>query len=592
MKNIELCQLIKVALGQEKADLVIKKAMLVSVVSRELIENVNVASKNGLVTFVENVEKVIGQNTRVIDAQKKYLVPGFLDGHVHVESSQLTLTEFAKTVLPHGTTGIFFDAHEIANVLGINGVRLMLEEAKNTPLKAFATIPSCVPSTKNLETAGAEITVEDVKKALKWERVVGLGEMMNYPGVLSCDGEVLSKITATLNAGKVVEGHAAALQDKQLTAYASAGISSCHESTTKTDGAQRLRLGLYTMIREGTVAKDLREVIKCITEEGCSSRNAVLVTDDRDAETLTTLGHVDHLVRRAIEEGVDPLSAVQMATLNVAEHFQLSSRIGSITPGKQADMLVLTSLEKAAVETTIINGQIVAHRGKLVATFPNQKYPSFAKRTIHLKRALTENDFKIASPLGNVEVNVIGAKAESVFTDNLHETIFVENGEITAQPQRDLLKIAVVERHKKTGNIGLGLIKGLGMKKGAIATSVAHDCHNLITAGTNDHSMAKAVNMLSEIGGGLVAVNEEGQSAILKLPIAGLMSESSAKSVIAKRKHLELFVKELGCKDISVFMTLSFVALPVIPNLKITDRGLVDVTKQCFTPLISKKTLC
>jgi adenine deaminase len=355
--------LVGTALGRRKADLVIKGGNLVNVHSRELLEDVDIAVKKGRIALVGEAEHTIGNGTTVIDATGKYVAPGFLDGHVHVESSMVTLTQFARVVLPHGTTGVFIDPHEIANVFGLKGVKLMLDEARGLPLKVFVCVPSCVPAAPEFETAGAEITVRDVEEALTWDGVIGLGEVMNYPGVLQNDGKMHAEIEATFRANKVMEGHSSGLLNTELAAYASAGISSCHESTRKVEGVQKLRLGLCLMIREGSAWRDLAEVIRCVTEDKLDSRHVVLVTDDRHPETLMAEGHVDDVVRKAIEEGVDPLTAFQMATLNTAEHFGVDRDIGSIAPSKCADIVILDSLSEVSVDMVIADGIVVAQMG-------------------------------------------------------------------------------------------------------------------------------------------------------------------------------------------------------------------------------------
>jgi len=582
--------LVSTALGMEKADLVVRGGNLVNVNSGELLENVDVAVKKDRIALIGRADHTIGNKTTVIDATDKYLTPGFLDGHVHIESSMVTATQFAKAVLPHGTTGVFIDPHEIANVFGLKGVKLMLDEARNLPLKVFVCVPSCVPAAPNFEASGSEINPADVGEAIKWEEVVGLGEVMNYPGVLHCDEKMHEEIRITLRANKVVEGHSDGLLDTELAAYAAAGITSCHESTRKIDGVQRLRLGLYTMMREGSAWRDVAEVIKCVTEQRLDTRHAILVTDDRHPETLTTQGHVDDVVRRAIEEGVDPITAVQMATLNTAEHFKVSRDIGSVAPSKCADILILDSLSKVSVDTVIADGVVVAKQGRMLVDLAPPKYPDFVKRSIHLKRQLTAEDFVVKAPIeeGKVKVHVIGVVEAKVFTKHLQEELPVEKGKVQLSVGKDIAKVAVVERHKLTGNIGLGFVSGFGFKEGAVASSVAHDSHNLLVLGMNDHDMAVAVNKLAEVGGGMTAVKKGETTGMVELPIAGLMSDEPVEKV---SEHVEKLYKAwvaLGCTMASPFMTMSLLALPVLPELRITDKGLVDTQKFQFVNLFIK----
>jgi len=573
--------LVSTALGREKADLVVRGGNLVNVNSGELLENMDVAVKKDRIALIGRADHTIGNKTTVIDATDKYLAPGFLDGHVHIESSMVTATQFAKAVLPHGTTAVFIDPHEIANVFGLKGVKLMLDEARNLPLKVFVCIPSCVPAAPNFETSGAEINPADVEEAIKWEEVVGLGEVMNYPGVLHSDEKMHEEIRIALHADKVVEGHSNGLLNTELAAYAAAGITSCHESTRKIDGVQRLRLGLYTMMREGSAWRDVAEVIKCVTEQKLGTRHAILVTDDRHPETLMTQGHVDDVVRRAIEEGVDPITAVQMATLNTAEHFKVSRDIGSIAPSKCADILILDSLSKVSIDMVIADGVVVAKQRRMLVDLAPPKYPDFVKRSIHLKRQLTAEDFVVKAPIeeGKVKVHVIGVVEAKVFTKHLQEELPVKKGKVQLSVGKAIVKVAVVERHKLTGNIGLGFVSGFGFKEGAVASSVAHDSHNLLVVGMNDCDMAVAVNKLAEVGGGMTAVKNGETIGMVELPIAGLMSDEPVEKVSEQVEKLYKAWVALGCTMASPFMTMSLLALPVLPELRITDKGLVDTQK-------------
>jgi adenine deaminase len=582
--------LVDTAMGRRKADLVIKDGNPVNVDSGELLEKVDVAVKKGRIALVGKADHTIGNETTVMNASGKYIVPGFLDGHVHVESSMVTVTQFARAVLPHGTTGVFMDPHEIANVFGLDGVKPMLDEARNLPLKVFTCVPSCVPAAPDLETAGAEITPADVEEALGWEGVIGLGEVMNYPGVLGGDEKMHEEIQVTLRANRVVEGHANSLLGKELVAYAAAGITSCHESTRKIDGVQRLRLGLYTMAREGSAWRDLAEVIKCVTEVGLDSRHVILVTDDRHPETLINLGHMDHVVRRAIEEGVDSITAVQMATLNTAEHFGVSRDVGSIAPGKCADILILNDLSRVNVDTVITDGVVVARKGRMVVDLVSAEYPDFVKRSVRLKRPLTATDFLIKAPIeeGKIKVRVIGVIEGKAVTRHLIEELPVKNGEVHPSIEENIAKVAVVERHKRTGNIGLGFVKGFGFKEGAVASSVAHDSHNLLVVGVNDHDMAFAVNRLAEVGGGMIAVREGEAVGMVELPIAGLMSDKPVEKVSEQVEKLQKAWVDLGCTMTSPFMTLSLLALPVLPELRVTDKGLVDTQKFRLVSLLGQ----
>ncbi|MFQ6086797.1 MAG: adenine deaminase [Candidatus Bathyarchaeia archaeon] len=579
--------LVSTALGRLKADMVIKDGNLVNVHSRELLENVDIAVKKGRIALVGEAEHTIGSRTTVIDATGKYVAPGFLDGHVHVESSMVTLTQFARAVMPRGTTGVFIDPHEIANVLGLKGVKLMLDEARGLPLKVFVCIPSCVPSAPEFETAGAEITVKDVEEALAWDGVIGLGEVMNYPGVLQNDEKMHGEIEAALRANKVVEGHSNGLLNTELAAYASAGISSCHESTRKVEGVQKLRNGLCLMVREGSAWRDLEEVIKCVTEDKLDSRHVVLVTDDRHPETLMAEGHIDDVVRKAVEEGVDPLTAFQMATINTAEHFGVSRDIGSIAPSQCADVLILDSLSEVSVDMVIADGVVVAQKGRMVVDLVSPKYPRLVRDSIRLPCLLKPEDFVIKAPIekGKIKVRVIGVVEGKAVTQQLKRELTVKAGRIQPSAKLNVAKIAVIERHKRTGNIALGFVSGFGLKRGAVASSVAHDSHNLIVVGMNDNDMAAAVNKLAEVSGGIAAVKNGKIIGMVELPIAGLMSNQPIEKVCEQVKELGEAWTELGCTMASPFMTMSLLALPVLPEIRITDKGLVDTKKFKFVSL-------
>lgn len=570
--------LVDAAMGRVPADIVVRNGELVNVDTGEIEHNVDVAIKGSKIALVGDAGHCIGKGTKVIDADG-YLVPGLLDGHLHVESSMLTLTQFARAVIPRGTTGVFIDPHEIANVLGMRGIRLMHDEGRGLPLKVFILIPSCVPSAPGLETSGAEITPADVEKALRWEGVIGLGEVMDFPGVLRDDPKLVAKIQAALRDDKAVEGHAPGLLGRELSAYRAFGVESDHESVTPEEAVQRLRLGMRLEIREGSTARNLAPLVKLVLERGLDTRHCLLVSDDRHPSDLLREGHVDHLVRRAIEEGLDPIKAIQMVTVNTAEHFRLRE-IGSICPGKVADLVIVRDLEKFTVGEVIANGKLVATDGKLLARFKKPVYPAFARATVRLKRRVRPEDFQVRCPSGEkAEVKVIEVFEGKIITGYGRKKLRVEDGVVQPDPGGDVAKIAVIERHRGTGNIARGFVKGFGIREGAIASSVAHDAHNLIVVGLNDVDMATAVNSLVEMGGGLIVVGGSKVLAKVELPIAGLMSEGTAGKVSAGLEKLHDRAKEIGVSLKSPFMQLSFLSLPVVPRLKITDRGLVDVDR-------------
>lgn len=583
-------ELIATATGRVPADVVIRNGRLVNVVTREVQDDVDIAVRLGRVALVGDASKCIGENTIVMDATGFYLVPGFLDGHLHVESSMLTVSQFAKAVLPCGTTAVFMDPHEIANVLGMEGIRLMIEEGRNLPLKVYTTMPSCVPAAPGFEDTGAEITPDDIKEAMTWDEVVGLGEMMNFPGVLGGDEDVLRKIAETLKAGKVVTGHYAVPDlGPNLSAYASCGIESCHESTTWQESLAKLRLGMYAKLREGSGWRDIKATIKSYTERGVDPRRIVLVTDDVHPDTLLAMGHVNHVVRRAIEEGTPPIVAIQMATINAAECFGMSHDLGSITPGKFADILFIRDLADPRPERVMADGEIVAGEGRMLADVPLPAYPEFATGSVRLSRPLTNDDFRIkaGSPGRSVRIRAIQVMEGQAVTKHIGAELPCDgNGEIHASLEQDLAKVAVIERHKATGSMAVGLVKGFGLRSGAVASTVAHDSHNLLVVGMDEEDMAVAANALAKAGGGMAVVREGKVSSILPLPIAGLMSDEPVEKVQSGVEALAEAWKALGCDLMSPFMTMALISLPVIPELRITNRGLVDVTRFRLVPLV------
>jgi len=578
--------LVNVALGKVPADLVVMGGKLVNVETAEIEPKVDVAIKGDRVALVGDAKHCVGARTRVVDTRGKYILPGLLDAHVHVESSMLTVTQFARAVLPHGTTGVFIDPHEIANVLGMRGVKFMLDEGDRLPLKVFVTLPSCVPSSPGLETSGAEINPKDIVKGLRWRRVVGLGEVMNYLGVLAGNKKMRGEIDAALNAQKVVEGHALGLLGKELAAYMAAGVRSDHESFSPKEAVQKLRLGMALEIREGSAAKNLAALVKPIIKFKLDTRHCLLATDDRHPEDLMREGHIDHVVRRAIEEGVDPIKAIQMATLNTAEHFELDRDMGSVSPGKIADVVIVQNLEKFNVERVIADGKTVAERGKLKAALPVRKPPSFVKKTMKLKRIMNADDFKIIAKAGNVKVRVIEIAEGQIVTSQHIERLVARDGAVLPDMKRDIAKVAVVERHRATGNIGLGFVRGFGIYRGAIASSVGHDAHNITVIGVSDEDMATAINTIASMGGGHVVVSRGKVLARVDLPIAGLMSDEPVEVVSAQLEKLHLAAKRLGIKMKSPFMQMAFLPLAVIPELRITDKGLVDVKGRKIVSLL------
>ncbi|KLU64916.1 adenine deaminase [Desulfosporosinus acididurans] len=583
-------KLAAVAQGREAADTVIRNARLVNVNTAEIVSGVDVAITHGRIALVGNASHTIDEKTQIIEAQGSYITPGFMDGHMHVESSMLSVREFARVVMPHGTTAIFMDPHEMANVLGMDGVRLMIEDGRNVPLRVYTAMPSCVPAAPGFEDTGAELGPKEIEEAMTWKEVVGLGEMMNFPGVIQGNSDTHKELQATLNANKTITGHYSMPETGAgLNAYVAAGVRCCHESVRMEDALAKMRLGMYAQLREGSAWHDLKETVRSITENRIDTRYATLISDDTHPETLVSLGHLDHIVKRAIEEGVNPITAVQMVTLNVAQCFEMSKDLGSISPGRWADILIISDLTNVTIEKVIINGELVAENGKLTVEISGSTYPDYAKKTVHLAGKLTAEDFAVSVPSleqNQAKVRVIEIIEAKVGTYHRECALPVAAGKIQTDLRQDVIKAAVIERHKATGTMGKGFVKGFHLKEGAVASTVSHDAHNLLIVGTNDADMALAGNTLAEVGGGLVAVKNGQILALLPLPIAGLMCEEPAEAVAGKVASLERAWQELGCDLVSPFMTTSLLALAVLPELRLTNRGLVDTCQFKFLDLL------
>lgn len=573
-------ELVAVAQGRKPAQIVIQGGKLVNVNTGEIIDHIDVAITHGRIALVGDASHTIGEKTQVIDARGYYLTPGFMDGHIHVESSMMTVTEYAKAVIPRGTTSIYMDPHEIANVLGIEGVRVMIEDGETVPLRVHVTTPSCVPATPGFEDTGAHIGPEEIRQSMTWDSVVGLGEMMNFPGVLSGDTNIHQELQATLQANKIITGHYSMPETGAgLNGYIASGVRCCHESVREEDALAKMRLGMYAQIREGSAWHDVKETIKSITEHHIDTRYATLVSDDTHPNTLLTQGHLDHVVRRAIEEGVNPITAIQMVTINVAQCFQMDHDLGSISPGRFADILLLSDLTKVQVEKVLINGEVVAEKGKMSVSLSTPSYPEFTKKTMHLAAPLTKEDFVILAPkgkIGKITTQVMEIIEAKVGTYARKFDLPIHDGEVKPDFNQDIIKVAVVERHKATGSIGKGFVKGFHLKEGAIASTVAHDSHNLLIIGTNEEDMALAGNTLAEVGGGMVAVKDGKVISLLPLPIAGLMSEEPVEKLAPIVAKMDEAWKILGSNMVSPFMTMALLSLAVLPELRLTNRGLID----------------
>ena len=575
-----------VAGGSRPADLVITNARLVNVCTHEIMENTQVAVACGRIALVGDAAHCIGPETTVVDAGGRYLAPGFLDGHIHVESSMMGVGGYAQAVLPHGTVGIYMDPHEICNVLGLDGVKCMLKDAARTPLKAMLTTPSCVPAVPGFEDTGSFIGPAEVAETMQWDACVGLGEMMNFPGILGGSDHAHGIVAETLKAGKIVTGHYSMPETgKGLNAYVASGVRCCHESTRAEDALAKMRLGMYAMLREGSAWHDLKEVAKSITRNAVDSRFAVLISDDTHPHTLVAQGHLDHLVRRAVEEGIDVLTAIQMVTINCAQCFQMDHELGSITPGKCADMVLIDDLNKIDVTKVWIDGELVAENGRVCRPFAPYVYPERATHSMHVGETITPATFRIPAQKEQVTVRAIEVIAAKVGSYERHVTLRARNGLLESDPAQDVLKTVVFERHHQTGKKGFGFVKGFGIQNGAMASTVAHDAHNLLVIGTNDDDMALAANTLIACGGGMTAVQNGRVLGTVPLPIAGLMNDRSADEMSALVEQLEQAWAQIGCTMPSPFMTMALIPLACLPELRLTDRGLVDCTTFRFVPL-------
>lgn len=552
-----------------RVSLVLKDCNILNVFTGEVVRG-DIAIDGG------KIVGICGDYTgeRMIELGGRYVSPGFIDGHIHIESSMLTPSRFAEVVVPRGTTGVVADPHEIANVLGVRGINMLLEESAGLPMDLYLTIPSCVPATR-LETSGAELGVEDVLELASKPGIVALGEVMNYPGVIQGEGEVLGKIEAARRMGIPIDGHAPGLRGLELDRYIAAGVDSDHEATGWEEALEKLRKGMWLMIREGSAARNMDAILPALLRKGVSLDRCILVSDDRHPRDLLVEGHLDRLVRKAVDMGVALTEAVGMVSWNPARRFGLRD-VGAIAPGFKANITVLS--EDLRAEMVIFKGSLVAVGGRLEAELPQPTHEPEVYRTVRLARELKPDDFKIRAGVreGSALVRVMEVEEGSIFTRRLIERLDVKGGVVGADPDRDILKAAVVERHKASGRMALGLVKGFGLKAGALASTVAHDSHNLVAVGVDDISMAAACNRLAELGGGLSIALEGRVISALRLEVAGLMSGRRAEEVAGDLEILHRDAWKLGCTLTSPFMAMSFLSLPVIPELKLTDMGLVE----------------
>lgn len=565
-----MTNLINAARGIEKANLVIKNANIINVFSEEIHKG-DIAIKDGMIAGIG--ENYSGE--KEIDVNGAYVTPSFIDGHVHLESSMMLPKEFAKIVLPAGTTTVIIDPHEISNVLGLHGISFMHEAVKNLPIDVYTMLPSCVPATP-FETSGFDLNSYDLSLLIDKPWVLGIAEMMNFPGVLNLDKNVMAKLELAKSRGKCIDGHAPYLRGKDLCAYVASGVKSDHECTTPDEAIEKLRLGMYVMIREGTAAKDLDALIPVL--KNCNTRKCIFVTDDRHPADLKE--HINGMVRRAVEAGVDPIKAIQIASLNTAEYFGLKS-LGAIAPGYKADLLILPDLKSFNPDVVIKNGQVVAQDGKLTINMSDSD--SLSMRNSVNVRWITPEDFRILGKNNGIaKVRALEVIPHQLITKSVLSEVNVVDGNAVSNVENDTLKICVIERHRATGNIGKGFVKGFNLKCGAIASTVAHDSHNMIVVGTNDEDMYKAAVALIKCQGGKVVVKDGEIISELSLPIAGLISDKDFGYVVGKCEELNQAAHSIGCKLEDPFMTMGFLSLPVIPELKITDKGVFDTNNFDF----------
>lgn len=562
-----MSEIINVARGLENADLVIKNANIVNVLSEEIHKG-DIAISNGIIAGIG--EGYSGE--KEIDVNGAFVTPSFIDGHVHLESTMMLPKEFTKLVLPAGTTTVIIDPHEISNVLGLHGISFMHEAVKNLPIDVYTMLPSCVPATP-FETSGFDLNSYDLSLLIDKPWVLGIAEMMNFPGVLNLDNNVMGKLELAKSMGKRIDGHAPYLHGKDLCAYIASGVKSDHECTTPEEAVEKLRLGMYVMIREGTAAKDLDALIPVLKK--CNTRKCIFVTDDRHPADLKE--HINGMVRRTVEAGVDPIKAIQVASLNTAEYFGLKD-LGAIAPGYKADMLILPDLKTFKPDIVIKNGNIVAQNGNLTTELPDTGALSM-RGSVNVKW-ITMEDFAIKAE--GSKVRALEVIPHQLITKSVVSDVKIQDENAVSNVENDTLKICVIERHRATGNIGKGFVKGFNLKCGAIASTVAHDSHNMIVVGTNDYDMYTAAVALIKSQGGKVVVKDGEIISELPLSIAGLMSDKDFDYVVSKCDELNQAAHSIGCTLEDPFMTMGFLSLPVIPELKVTDKGVFDTNKLNF----------
>ena len=588
-------KLAKVALGQFPADLIVTNVNWVNVQSREILPNCTLTIADGRFAYCgQDSIHCKDDNTEIINGNGKYAVPGFCDGHMHIESGMLTPSRFAEAVAPHGTTTLFADPHEIANVLGMEGIRYMYDEAINQAINIFLQIPSCVPSFPGFEDPGADLNINEIAGLMNEPNIIGLGEMMDFAGVINGNQKLFGEMALTRLIGKTIGGHYPSPElNRGFHAYVASGPADDHEGTQEIDAVSRSRQGMRAMLRLGSAWYDVKSQITAITEKGLDPRNFILCTDDCDAGTLVNDGHMDRVVRHAIECGCEPLVAIQMATINTATHFGLERELGSICPGRRADFFLTSDIVNLPIDLVYANGIKVGENGVFSGPQYHSDWPQKAFASIKLKQPVTPDQFEIKAPQergnGPIKTNVIGVVENQAPTKHLHVDMDVKDGLIQSDLKKGVCQIALVERHRQTGDIVNGLVSGFGYQGNmALASTIAHDSHHLIVVGTCRCCMAAAVNCLAEVGGGITLFRDGERTALVQLPIAGLISENPAAAVAQDLDQIRSEMVKSGCTLNNAFMQHSLLALLVIPEIRISNRGIFDVTQTKFVNLFSE----
>ena len=587
-------ELVRVAQGAQPADLVIRHANLVSVTTHEILPDTDIAVACGRVAYLglgeHTAEHCIGPDTLVVDGTGLYAAPGLMDSHIHIESAMIGPAEYARAVVPHGTTGIFCDPHEVGNVTGMAGVRAMFEDARRVPLKAMMTPPSCVPAVTGVEDTGAEVTAADIADSMTWDNVVALGEMMNFPGILAGEQNTLDEVRETLRADRVITGHFPSPdRDRGLSAYVASGVSSCHESGSFDEVLAKLRMGMWVQLRQGSAWLNLPGYLPQLVASGVDTRHCLLCSDDNHPHTLVDEGHMDRILRECVRLGLDPVTALQMATINCAEYFGLGNDMGSVTPGKCADIVLLDDLEGFFARKVFIDGELVAEDGRALFSVEPYAWPDFMTHTMNLGLEPTVETFRIPVDLpdGTARVRAMTIEPGDTITRNAIVEVPVVDGALQADPAHDILKVAVFDRHHgAAGTHAFGFVTGFGIH-GALAQTVSHDAHNLLVMGDNDEDMALAARTLAECGGGEVAVADGKVLALVELPVCGLMSTERVEVVAEKVAGARRAWEQMGCTMPSPFMTMGVMSLACVPELRLTNRGYVNCLTFEMEPLLA-----